>query len=225
MEDNKKHSYLNKEIIINNAIKGRILDINETGIYIHAQADFIPGAILDLSFAINEKQIKVKGVIQHIKPGVAIGIIFLNLLPDDFTCIKKFLSSRSNLAAKESSVRKILLVDDSAQQRSAYRNKLLEEGFKVTEAQSGTEAFIRLQETRFDLVILDLWIEGIDGFKILHIMKANPVLKEIPVIILSARSTPADIEKAMALGAKDYFVKMTTTPIKLAEKAKEIFSK
>lgn len=215
----------NKEIIINNAIKSHILDINEAGIYIHTQADFIQGAILDLSFAINKKQIKVKGIIQHIKPGVGIEILFLNLLPDDLAYIKNFLSLRSNLAAKESSARKILLVDDSAQQRVAYRNKLIEERFIVTEAQSGTEAFMRLQETKFDLVILDLWIEGIDGFKILHIMKVNPVLKEIPVIILSARSTPDDIKKAMALGATDYLVKMTATPVKLAEKVKEIFSK
>lgn len=215
----------NKEIIINNAVKGHILDISEAGAYIHTQADFIQGAILDLSFAINDKQIKVKGIIQHIKPGVGIEMLFLNLLPDDLACIKNFLSARSSLAKKESPVKKLLLVDDSAQQRSAYRNKLIEEGFTVTEAQSGTEAFMRLQELKFDLVILDLWIEGIDGFKILHIMKANPVLKEIPVIILSARSTPDDIKKAMALGATDYLVKMTTTPAKLAEKAKELFPK
>ena len=215
----------NKEIIINNAVKGHILDISEAGIYIHTQADFIQGAMLDLSFAINEKQIKVKGLIQHIKPGVGIEILFLNLLPDNLACIKNFMSARSSLAKKESPVKKLLLVDDSAQQRSAYRNKLIEEGFIVTEAQSGTEAFMRLQELKFDIVILDLWIEGIDGFKILHIMKVNPVLKEIPVIILSARSTPDDIKKAMALGATDYLVKMTTTPAKLAEKVKELFPK
>lgn len=213
----------NKEIIINNAVKGHILDISEAGAYIHTQADFIQGAILDLGFAINDKQIKVKGIIQHIKPGVGIEILFLNLLPDDLACIKNFLSARSSLSKKESPVKKLLLVDDSAQQRSAYRNKLVEEGFTVTEAQSGTEAFMRLQELKFDLVILDLWIEGIDGFKILHIMKVNPVLKEIPVIILSARSTPDDIKKAMALGATDYLVKMTTTPAKLAGKVKELF--
>lgn len=218
----EKCTLLKKEIIINDIIKGYISDISEIGMYIHAQVEFLPAAILDLSFTINEKQIKVKGVVQHIQPGVGIEIIFLNLLPDDLSDIKKFLHLQSTKLEKKSEVKKILLVDDNAQLRSAYRNKLIEDGFNVIEAQSGTEAFMRLQEMRFDIVVLDLWIEGIDGFKILHLMKVNPRLKDIPVIILSARSTPADLEKAFALGAKDYMVKTSASPAKLVEKIKEI---
>lgn len=213
---------LKKEIIINDIIKGYISDISEIGMYIHAQVEFLPAAILDLSFVINEKQIKVKGIVQHIQPGVGIEIIFLNLLPDDLSHIKKFLHLQSTQLAEKSAVKKILLVDDNAQLRSAYRNKLLEDGFNVIEAQSGTEAFMRLQEMRFDFVVLDLWMEGIDGFKILYLMKVNPRLKDIPVIILSARSTTADLEKAFALGAKDYMVKISASPAKLVEKIKEI---
>jgi CheY-like chemotaxis protein len=65
-------------------------------------------------------------------------------------------------------------------------------------------------------------MDGIDGFKVLQLMQMNPDLKTIPVLILSARSVPADVEKAMGLGARDYLLKMTTTPIKLSEKVKEI---
>jgi len=126
--------------------------------------------------------------------------------------------------AKESSVRNILLVEDSRQLRATYRDTLIEGGFNVLEAQSGTEAFARLREMRFDLVILDLYIEGIDGFKVLHLIRTNPLLKEIPVIILSARSSPADIEKAKALGATEYLVKTVTPPVTLTAKVKEIFS-
>ncbi|MDP2279834.1 MAG: response regulator, partial [Nitrospirota bacterium] len=153
---------LKKEVIINDIIKGYISDISEIGMYIHAQVEFLPAAILDLSFTINEKQIKVKGVVQHVQPGVGIEIIFLNLLPSDLSDVKKFLHLQSTQLEKKSAVKKILLVDDNAQLRSAYRNKLIEDGFNVTEAQSGTEAFMRLQEMRFDLVALDLWMEGID---------------------------------------------------------------
>lgn len=224
MDNPEKHILLKKEVIINDIIKGYISDISEIGMYIHAQVEFLPAAILDLSFTINENQIKVKGFVQHIQPGVGIEIIFLNLLPDDLSHIKKFLHLQSAQLEKKSAVKKILLVDDNTQVRSAYRNKLLEGGFNVIEAQSGTEAFMRLQETNFDLVVLDLWMEGIDGFKILQLMKVNPKLKEMPVIILSARSTTADLEKALALGAKDYMVKISTNPAKLVEKIKEIFS-
>ena len=218
----EKYTLLKKEVIINDIIKGYISDISEIGMHIHAQVEFLPAAILDLSFTINEKQIKVKGVVQHVQPGVGIEIIFLNLLPAALSDIKNFLHLQSAQLEKKSAVKKILLVDDNSQIRSAYRNKLIEDGFNVIEAQSGTEAFMRLQEMRFDLVVLDLWMEGIDGFKILHLMKVNPRLKDIPVIILSARNTTADLEKAFALGAKDYMVKISTSPAKLVEKIKEI---
>lgn len=224
MEENRKVSSLNREIIINNAIKGRILDINELGVLVHAPADFLPGSILELSFIIDERQISVTGAIQQIKPGAGVEIEFLNLSPTHRSWIKTFLDAQAEVSAKKSAQRRILLVDDSRQLRSAYGGELLGEGFTVTEAQSGTEAFVRLQEANFDLVILDLGIEGIDGFKVLHIIRSKPALKEIPVIILSARSNPADIEKAMALGATDYLVKTTITPVQLAEKVKKSFS-
>ena len=96
----------------------------------------------------------------------------------------------------------------------------MSDGFTAVEARNGTEALKKLQETKFDLVILEIWTEGIDGFKILQLMKINPELRDIPVIVLSARSTPADLDKAMVLGAKDYLVKMVTSPVKLSEKVK-----
>ena len=96
----------------------------------------------------------------------------------------------------------------------------MSDGFTAVEARNGTEALKKLQETKFDLVVLEIWTEGLDGFKILQLMKINPELRDIPVIVLSARSTPADLDKAMVLGAKDYLVKMVTSPVKLSEKVK-----
>jgi CheY-like chemotaxis protein len=223
MEDNEKLSSFNGEIIINDFVKGHIVDIDEQGVFINTQADFLLGATLDLTFAINEHR-KIRGTIRQITPGVGIRVDFLDLLPSDLFWIKKVMTSQSKLGTKESAVKKILLVDDNAQIRSAYGHKLLEAGFEVTEAQSGTEAFVRIQETHFDLVILDLWIEGVDGFKLLNIIRSKPHLQKMPVIIFSARNAPPDIEKAKALGATEYLVKTTTTPIDLAARIREILS-
>ena len=223
MEERKKRRILlKKEISLNNIIKGYILDISEGGMYIYTQAEFIPNAVLNLNFTINGEEIKVKGSVLHTEPGVGIGIKFLNLPPEDFSYIKKFLQCQPDVITEEPGIKKILLVDDNAQSRSIYRDRLLGEGFDAIEAANGAEALKKLQEIKFDLVIIDIWMEGIDGFKILQLMKVNPVLRKTPVIILSARSTHADLEKAIALGAKDYLIKMTTTPVKLAEKVKKI---
>ncbi|MBI4685052.1 MAG: response regulator [Nitrospirae bacterium] len=218
----KRRVLLKKEIIINNVIKGYMLNLSEGGIYIYTQAEFIPHVLLDLSFTINSEKITAKGIVQHTKPGIGIGVRFHKISQDHFMCIKQFLECQPDVISEESNVKRILIVDENHQSRSIYRNRLLGEGFDAVEAANGTEALKKLQEIHFDLVIIDLWMEGIDGFKILQLMKINPVLAKTPVMILSARSTPSDFEKAVALGAKDYLVKMTTTPIKLAEKVKKI---
>ncbi len=149
---------------------------------------------------------------------------FISLAPKDVTLIKKLIELGSEAVPAEKAEKKILLVDDSTQSRLIYKNKLNLEGFSVREATNGVEALKCLQEMKPDLVILDLWMEGIDGFKILQLMSMNPELKKIPVIVLSARVIPADIEKVISLGAKDFLPKMTTTPIKLAQKVKEVLS-
>lgn len=221
----KKSALLQQEVIINGILKAQALDISEEGMYISTQAELLSGAVLDLGFRIGDLPIAVKGVVQHAQAGLGIGVKFINLAPEHYTVIKKFVEHSEEVAAgPRKAGKKILLVDDSAQSRSIYRNKLGLEGFAVTEAANGVEALKQLSEMAPDLVILDLWMEGIDGFKILQLMQLNPNLKDIPVIVLSARTVPADIQKAISLGAREYLPKMSTSPLKLTEKVKEILS-
>lgn len=212
-----------EDIIINGIIKAHALDISEDGMYIITKAEFLSGAILDIDFKIDETPVKVKAIVQHSEPGIGMGVQFINLSPENYTLIKKFIEKAEEVSAMRAE-KKILLVDDSTQSRAIYRNKLNLEGYIVIEASNGVEALKHLRELKPDLVILDLWMDGIDGFKILQLMQLNEELKNIPVIVLSARSIPVDIQRAIALGARDFLPKMTTTPVKLAEKVKEIFS-
>ena len=222
----KRRALIQQNVIINGILKASALDISEVGMYINTQAELLPGAVLDLSFKISDSPISVKAVVEHTQPGIGIGVRFINLIPEHYTLIKKFIEESEGVTATAMKAGKnILLVDDSAQSRAIYRNKLNLEGFTVIEAANGVEALKQLQEMMPNLVILDLWMEGIDGFKILQLMQLNPNFKDIPVIVLSARSVPADIQRAIALGAREYLPKMSTSPVKLAEKAKEILSK
>lgn len=222
----KKRVLIQQDVIINGILKASALDISREGMYISTQAELLSGAVLDLSFKINDAPITVKAVVQHAQPGIGIGVKFINLIPEHYTIIRKFVEQVEGITTSARKAGKtILLVDDSAQSRAIYRNKLNLEGFTVIEAANGVEALKQLQEMIPDLVILDLWMEGIDGFKILQLMQLNPNFKDIPVIVLSARSVPADIQRAISLGAREYLPKMSTSPVKLAEKAKEILSK
>lgn len=214
---------IKKDVTINGILKALAFDISEGGMYICTQAEFIPGAMLDLSFDVDDVPIKVKARVRHTQPGVGIGVRFGGLSQEDSIRIKRLLQTFSRVFPVEVSGRKkVLLVDDDAQTRSIYKMRLFQDGFYVIEASNGLEAIRSMQDSMPDIIVLDLWMECMDGFKVLQLMQMNPDLKMIPVLVLSARSVPADVEKAIGLGAKEYLVKMTTTPKRLSQKVKEV---
>jgi CheY-like chemotaxis protein len=117
---------------------------------------------------------------------------------------------------------KILLVDDTEFYQKAYKNKLTTEGFLVTTANNGVEALKALSQVVPDIILLDLMMPVMDGFKVLQAVKADARLKVVPVIIFSAKGATEEIEQAIKLGANDYLVKATTTPNKVLEKIKQV---
>ena len=224
MQDRKEERVLiKKDVIINGSLKAQAFDISEGGMYIHTQVEFIQGAILDLSFDADEGPIKVKAMVRHTQQGIGIGVKFIGLSHEDVTGIKRLLEKFQHISPVEvSGKKKVLLIDNDVRSKSVYKMRLLRDDFTVIEASNYLEAVKLLQESKPDIVVLDLWQEGMDGFNILQLMQINPDLRIIPVLILSTRNVATDVEKAMALGAKDYLLKMTTTPIKLSEKIRAI---
>ncbi len=112
---------------------------------------------------------------------------------------------------------KILIVDDKKMFQNIYKSKLLSEGCQVKTAGNGTEAI----KISLDLVLLDLNMLVMDGFKVLAAIKLMPKFSSICVIVLSSRGQPEEIEKAVSLGANGYLVKATTTPNEVVKKVKE----
>ncbi len=223
----EKRISLHLDAVINGILKASVLDMSEGGMYLHTPAEFIEGAFIYVDVDIDGSSVTLKASVQHSQPGIGIGVRFADLSSETSGLVRGFIErarSRSDKEEKERS-RRILLVDDNAQSRAIYRSKLKLEGFSVTDAVNGIEAVKYLHESKFDMVILDIWMDGIDGFKVLQLMKLNPSLKDIPVVVLSARSVPADVQRAFDLGARDYLPKMTTTPVKLAQKVKELLAK
>jgi len=119
------------------------------------------------------------------------------------------------------SQRKILLVDDNKQIRSINATRLIAGGYQVREAGDGIEALKQLKEELPDLIILDLMMPVMDGYKVLQVVKTNSQTRDIPVIVLSGKGQPEEIEKALKLGANDFLNKMRTNPNVLLEKVKQ----
>lgn len=101
----------------------------------------------------------------------------------------------------------LLLVDDEEANRLILGRRLQQEGYAVTAAANGREALALLQDRRFDLVLLDLYMPEMDGMATLAALKADDVLKDIPVIMLTADSNADQVRLCLDRGAADYLVK------------------
>ena len=104
----------------------------------------------------------------------------------------------------------ILTVEDSPNIRRLIAYNLKRAGFAVLEAGDGKEAVRLLQKTVPDLIILDIRMPEMDGFQLLDLMRKYPKAAAIPVVMMTALSQPADVDRALALGVVDYLVKPIT---------------
>ncbi|MBU0981385.1 response regulator [Patescibacteria group bacterium] len=112
----------------------------------------------------------------------------------------------------------ILLVEDDEFIKNAYDHVLKEMNVKLVCASDGAEAFEKVRQEKYALIILDLILPKMDGFVFLEKIKAEDDLKDIPVLVLSNLGSKADIKRAMDLGADDYFVKANHTLKEVAYK-------
>src|SRR5256885_6252070 len=101
----------------------------------------------------------------------------------------------------------ILVVDDSELNRQIAVERLAERGFVVAEAGDGAEALREIEARRFDLVLLDVMMPGLDGLAVLRRIRELYTLAELPVIMATARGDRADVVEALRGGANDYVVK------------------
>jgi len=101
---------------------------------------------------------------------------------------------------------KVLIVDDSV---SAIQivSGILEELYDVVFATSGEMALQILQEQRIDIVLLDVFLPGMDGYEILSRIKNDKKTNPVPVIFTSAIADPAEVEKGFELGISDFLAK------------------
>ena len=101
----------------------------------------------------------------------------------------------------------ILVVEDDESIRNLIVSQLEDAGFAVATAADGLEGLAAIRERRPDAVLLDINMPRMDGFTMLERMKSNPETSNLPVLMLSAQSSPEDIRRAVQLGADDYIGK------------------
>jgi len=105
----------------------------------------------------------------------------------------------------------VLIVEDDTFLVRAYEVMLSSQGFNVSVVTDGEAALEALRSGPLPAVmLLDLMLPKLSGFEVLEQIQQDKKLQQVPVIVLSNLGQPDDIERAKALGAKDYFVKADT---------------
>ncbi|MBN2184791.1 MAG: response regulator [Candidatus Krumholzibacteriota bacterium] len=116
---------------------------------------------------------------------------------------------------------KILVVDDEINITQILEFSIGSEGYQVITASNGEEAVDVAKREQPNLIILDIMMPKIDGYEACRIIKANPLTKNIPVILLTAKGRDIDKRLGYEVGATDYIMK-PFSPTQLIERIQEL---
>ena len=103
--------------------------------------------------------------------------------------------------------RRILVVEDQADNRRILRDLLTSAGYEVLEALTGEEGVAMAARERPDLILMDIQLPGMDGHEATRQIKAHPDLRPIPLIVVTSYALSGDDVKARDAGADDYVTK------------------
>ncbi len=117
----------------------------------------------------------------------------------------------------------VCIIDDDPSIQEIYRMKFVQEGFAVISAVNGEEGVALVRAKRPDIIFLDIQMPVKNGVEVLEIMKADPEISRIPVIILSNQDDQSWFKRIGELNAtKFYLIKALTTPQKAVDIVREV---
>ena len=106
----------------------------------------------------------------------------------------------------------LLIVDDDSGTRQSLRSVFEDAGLGVITATNAPAALRLLHKEQCDLVILDIDLPGVDGFALCRLLRAQPAMKQLPVVVFSSSDAESSKVEAFAAGADDYITKPSTPP-------------
>jgi two-component system cell cycle response regulator DivK len=102
---------------------------------------------------------------------------------------------------------RILIIEDNAQNRYLAAFLLEHAGYEVLQAETGAEGLEMAGRLLPDLILIDIQLPEMDGHEVTRNLKANPILREIPVVAVTSYAMAGDREKCLAAGAEGYIEK------------------
>lgn len=181
--------------------------------------------MIDVKLPLKGDTLRLKAEVHYCQPGIGIGVRFIDLNDEQREKIKELIYGvKTQSARPKEKKNKILLLDEN-DISGQYKKRLVEEGFFVIEAKHIVEAMKILREQTPDLIILDLYMKKMDGFKVLSILKTNPKWEDLPVIVCSTSGTEDVMKKVIDAGADEFLNKMVTSASQLLNVVKTVLKR
>jgi two-component system, cell cycle response regulator DivK len=117
--------------------------------------------------------------------------------------------------------KRILVVEDTEDNRQILRDLLSMAGYDMIEANDGAEGVAKASEHRPDLILMDIQMPVMDGYEATRLIKADPALAAIPIVAVTSYALSGDEAKARAAGCDDYVAK-PFSPRQMLAKVREI---
>lgn len=117
--------------------------------------------------------------------------------------------------------KKILVVDDEPHVIKSLTFVLTKEGYDVSSAENGEDAMIKIRQSKPSLVFLDVMMPKKNGYEVCQEVKKDSGLRDIRVIMLTAKGQEADREKGLDVGADEFMTK-PFSPMGIVDKVKEL---
>jgi DNA-binding response OmpR family regulator len=115
----------------------------------------------------------------------------------------------------------VLVADDDDDILLLVTTRLKRDGFEVLQASSGDRALEIARERRPDIAVLDIGMPGLDGLQVLEQIRADEELREMLVLLLTAKAQESDVRRGYDTGA-DAYVKKPFSPAELSKKVREL---
>jgi DNA-binding response OmpR family regulator len=159
--------------------------------------------------------VMILSVIKEKLKGMSLGAAEYLVKPVGHSLLKATLQK---ILAKSDRPKTILIVDDEEDTLQLLKDRLNEEGFQTIEANNGRDAIEKATHSNPDLILLDIMMPEITGWDVMEQLRKQQDTASIPVVVLSAAASEAEVRRGYQMGIKNYLTK----PFEIRELISEI---
>lgn len=196
------------DVIVDDSVFTKAIDISLGGMYIKTTKVLEETSVVSVN--IPDYDFTANAMVRFSKVGAGTGLKFEISSNEQWDKIASIIDSVRGDREDSKEKPNVLLVDDNKAFRDAMKEKLIEAGYSVTEAVDGMDAIKQMNKHPFQAVVTDLFMNRIDGFKLISLIREAPDHKDKPIIAMSGKNDRSTVNVAMRAGA-NYFVHKNET--------------